>query len=909
VSSGDDGQSGAPPAEGSSDPAAGGEQLALIRETVRKAKEPRAKPRTWRGAALAAELPVARVLVDKGLLHLDQFFDYAVPAAMDADARPGVRVRVRFGARVVKGRREGGTLHDGFIVERREESDYRGPLAPLAQVLSAEPVLTPALLHLCRTVADRYAGALADVVKLAVPPRMARAESPPARGRGSAAEGPGGGPAPGPEGASAGSPACGAAAGPGGGPAGSAAGGEGPDAAGGGVRAAGGGEAARPGAGADGSVADEGASDGETRRAAGRPAVRGEGSAGDGMGADGLSPGSGEGSAGDGAGVDGSVADEGASDGETRRAAGRPAVRGEGSVGDGVGVDGPSSGSGEGSAGGAGHRGPAGTSPSGRAVAMPRVGSWARYATGGAYLQALGRGDAPRAVWLALPGPHWPGELATAMAAALASGRGALAVVPDGRAAARVDAALIDVLGEGRHVVLTADAGPEERYRRWLAVSRGTVRAVVGTRAAMFAPVADLGLIALWDDGDSSHAEPHAPYPHARDVLLLRAAEERTGFLLGGLTSTVEGAQLVDSGWALPLAASRDAVRAAAPLIRTVGDADQARDEAARAARLPTLAWNVTRDALARGPVLVQVPRRGYLPRLACDNCRQPARCTTCAGPLEVRDQGGTPACGWCGRPAADWHCQECGGFRLRAQIVGARRTAEELGRAFPRVPVRTSGRDTVLASVGPAPALVIATPGAEPVAEGGYAAALLLDGWALLNRPDLRAGEEALRRWALAAALVRPADEGGTVVVLAEPTLRPVQALVRWDPAGHALRELAERAELRFPPVSRMASVTGPPAAIADLMDLLRLPEGTDLLGPVPLPLPGGGAGGGGTGGRPRRYGEPPPGEQWERLLLRVPPGAGGALAAALKAGQVARAAQSGGEAVFVRMDPTDIG
>jgi primosomal protein N' (replication factor Y) len=301
--------------------------------------------------------------------------------------------------------------------------------------------------------------------------------------------------------------------------------------------------------------------------------------------------------------------------------------------------------------------------------------------------------------------------------------------------------------------------------------------------------------------------------------------------------------------------------------------------------------------------VLVQVPRRGYVPRLACDNCREPARCTACAGPLELRDQGGTPHCGWCGRPAADWHCPECGGFRLRAQIVGARRTAEELGRAFPKVPVRTSGRDTVLASVGAAPALVIATPGAEPVADSGYAAALLLDGWALLNRPDLRAGEEALRRWAHAAALVRPAGAGGTVVVLGEPTLRPVQALVRWDPAGHALRELAERAELRFPPVSRMASVTGPPAAVADLAETVRLPPGTDLLGPVPLPVPTS------KPGRTRRHGEPPAGEQWERLLLRVPPGTGSALAAALKEAQVARATRGSGEPVYVRMDPTDIG
>ncbi len=112
-------------------------------------------------------------------------------------------------------------------------------------------------------------------------------------------------------------------------------------------------------------------------------------------------------------------------------------------------------------------------------------------------------------------------------------------------------------------------------------------------------------------------------------------------------------------------------------------------------------------------------------------------------------------------------------------------------------MPVRTSGRDHVLDSVPGRPALVVSTPGAEPVAEGGYAAALLLDGWAMLGRPDLRAGEEALRRWIDAASLVRGQAEGGTVVVVAEPTLRPVQALVRWDPVGHARRELAERAEL----------------------------------------------------------------------------------------------------------------
>ncbi|WP_354643572.1 primosomal protein N' [Kitasatospora camelliae] len=683
-----------------------GEQLAFIRETVRKAR-PRVAARK---VETAAELPVARVLVDKGVLSLDQYFDYAVPAAMAEEAQPGVRVRVRFGGRVAaSGRREGGALHDGFIVERRASSDYAGPLAPLARVLSPERVLTPELLRLCRAVADRYAGTLADVLQLAVPPRHAGAEAEP-------------------------SP---------------------------------------------------------------RP----------------LPP----------------------------------------------------------------------------PPAAPEPGSWARYPQGPAFLGSLAAGHAPRAVWTALPGPTWPQEIARAVAAALASGRGALVVLPDGRAVARVDAALTELLGEGRHAVLAAEAGPQERYRRWLAVSRGSVRAVVGTRAAMFAPVREPGLIVVWSDGDGSHSDLNAPYPHVREVALLRAAEEGAGVLLGGLSATVEAAQLLHTGWARPLAAERETVRAVAPRVRTVTDQDQGRDAAAQAARLPTVAWEVAREALTRGPVLIQVPRRGYVPSLACGRCRAPARCRPCGGPMQSSGADVPLSCVWCGTSEPDWHCPECGSFRLRAQVVGARRTAEELGKAFPRVPVRTSGRESVLPGVPGTPALVISTPGAEPVAEGGYAAALLLDGWALLNRPDLRAGEEALRRWLTAASLVRPAAEGGTVVVVAEPTARPVQALVRWDPAGFAAMELQERAQLRFPPVSRMASVTGSPAAVADLLGLVRLPEGADVLGPVPVP-----------GAR---------GEEVERALLRVSPGQGAALATALKAAQIARLALRTADPVRIRIDPLDIG
>ncbi len=217
----------------------------------------------------------------------------------------------------------------------------------------------------------------------------------------------------------------------------------------------------------------------------------------------------------------------------------------------------------------------------------------------------------------------------------------------------------------------------------------------------------------------------------------------------------------------------------------------------------------------------------------------------------------------------------------MRAVVVGARRTAEELGRAFPGVPIRTSGKDAVLATVDGEPALVVSTPGAEPVADGGYAAALLLDGWVLLGRADLRAGEEALRRWMNAAALVRPR---GPVIVLADGGLAPVQALIRWDPVTYAERELDERRQLGFPPAVRMASLTGSPQAIRELIEAAGLPDDAEVLGPVEV------------------------GDGQERALVRVRRERGAVLSKLLKAAQSGRSTRKTTDVVRVRVDPLEL-
>jgi primosomal protein N' (replication factor Y) len=162
------------------------------------------------------------------------------------------------------------------------------------------------------------------------------------------------------------------------------------------------------------------------------------------------------------------------------------------------------------------------------------------------------------------------------------------------------------------------------------------------------------------------------------------------------------------------------------------------------------------------------------------------------------------------------------------------------------------------------------------------------LDGWALLSRADLRAAEEALRRWCNAVGLVA---HDGTVIVGADESLAVVQALIRWDPAGHAVRELAERAELGFPPLTRIASLTGAAADIGELLSLAKIPSTAEELGSVPVRI------------RPGA-----PGVEQTRTLLRVPRPDGVALAQALHAAASIRSAKKSGAVVRIVLDPLEM-
>lgn len=509
------------------------------------------------------------------------------------------------------------------------------------------------------------------------------------------------------------------------------------------------------------------------------------------------------------------------------------------------------------------------------------------YPAGDRFLAELVAGR-PRAAWTVLPAARVEGDWALgfveAAAATLTGGRSAVLIVPDARSLEHLEAACRQRFGKGSYAVLAADAGPALRYRNFLAASRGAVRLVIGTRSAVFAPLDRLGLIAVWDDGNDSYAEPHAPYWHVREVAALRAHQASSALLLAGHSRTAEVAQLLERGWLVPLELSPSATRRIAPAVRSAGPMPGREPEWVR---LPQQAFQAVRAGLAAGPVLVQVPRAGYLPYLACQNCRTPARCPNCGQGL-IQEAGGAPSCRWCGPLLKAWRCPECGDQRLRRPVAGVVRTAEEFGKAFPGTTVIQASADHRVTEVGSKPVLVLATPGAAPPARDGYSAAILLDAEQMLARPDLRAGEESLRRWLAVTALVRPAEDGGTVVIVAEPGLREVQALLRLDPAGFAGAELAERRAAGFPPAQKLIAIEGGPATLTEV--LTALAPGDQVMVAGPFAIPGS------------------PDSTDARVTLRCEPSRAADLLVRLREVLAVRAAKKQ-EPVRVRVDPIVVG
>lgn len=591
----------------------------------------------------------ASVAIESPLPQLDRLFDYRIPSELAESCLPGVRVIVPFG--------KGGSKLDGFVVSVSDTTDFDGELGFIDSVTSPVQVLPPESYRLLRAVADRQAGVLAEVSKLAVPNRSVRVEK--------------------------------------------------------------------------AWLAAQGAKD---------------------------------------ASVDPPPA------GVTRITFN--------------------------------HR-PATYSGRNTLLAEPRLVSVSKAGTNVA--ADISDGSATVQAWIA--------HLVALAVEQLQTGKQCILVVPDFRDQSRLKAAFSQLGLESAVIDFSADQTPSNRYAAYLRSLEKGPAVVIGSRAAAYAPLTNLGAIGVWDDSDASLQEPMAPYVHSRDVALLRQQQTGCSLLFLGHSRSPEVQRLVELGYLTDLTENF------APPKIAVTDPGM---------RVDSTSYQLARETFeAGGAVLVQVANTGHSTGIYCQACGERSRCRSCNGPIFI-DSKHAPRCRWCSAINLGLACHACGSTKVKQGVAGSTRTASELGRAFPGVNVVEATWERRVETLKPGKRLVVATPGAEPVIEGGYQAVILLDGQRLLAKDTLRATEQAVNLWSNAVSLLAP---GGRCVGVGLAT-NLGRRFALWDQRGIAADELAGRRELGFPPHFRMASVAGPKElvdqAVAGLAEAVGELGNLEVLGPL---------------------------------------------------------------------------
>lgn len=408
---------------------------------------------------------------------------------------------------------------------------------------------------------------------------------------------------------------------------------------------------------------------------------------------------------------------------------------------------------------------------------------------------------------------------------------------------------------------LCAADPPADRYRAWRAIASGIVPCVLGTRAAMYAPVEGDALFAIVEDCAYQYADGMMPYAQARGVMRLRAKRHGGVFVSMSYSrsalsqsevdcymsnaqdaQTTQSAQSVQgeqgeqavqiaeiaetaetiSGSSIPVSASKLAREKLVPWVRWLNrEALLKLADPSIGARIPHSAVRAINDALSDGkPVLLSIAQDGVTQSAICSSCKRQARCRRCTGPLDVANSQQTARCSWCGASAINWSCSNCGSSNMRVIRVGAAGVAEELSKLFRNVPIIISSQhqpNGIIQCIDEKPVIVVATPGCEPRIQtqdancnGEYGVVAILDTWVSLYASGLDARIDTLNSWMKASALCAPRARGGSVLLIGETYPVLARALTLWDTTQLSCNELSERAQAILPPCVTAACVWG---------------------------------------------------------------------------------------------------
>ena len=382
-----------------------------------------------------------------------------------------------------------------------------------------------------------------------------------------------------------------------------------------------------------------------------------------------------------------------------------------------------------------------------------------------------------------------------------------LLIVPDEKDISTLSAVLANHFGD-QFIELGSHLSKSLRYRNFLKTRYMTPKVIISTRSGAFAPLEKNATVIVLSDLDSSHYELHSPGWNTRDVTLLR--DHFTSLIFISPSHSLEIARLIEIGWLeKKLYKQKNTQRF---LTNENGNSYV----------------SSIKKGISNGSVLVSVSEKGYANLFLCSKCRNTANCE-CGGKLQIDGSKKIPKCYLCQTEYKNWKCSFCADNRPFVIAKGIERTAEEIGRAIPKIAILVSSGNKQISSVPSGRHIVVSTAGSEP--NGVYSSVVMLDGEKIFNRPSLRAEEIAKFHW---FSLLSKASNSAEIF-LSLPNHHPsVQCLLRGDSLANVASELNSRDKAKLPPFYRVAVVIGDKPEISKFAENLRNDKTYEITGPI---------------------------------------------------------------------------
>jgi len=396
-----------------------------------------------------------------------------------------------------------------------------------------------------------------------------------------------------------------------------------------------------------------------------------------------------------------------------------------------------------------------------------------------------------------------------------------LVIVPTARELNRLTAEFVK--SNITFISLDSNLPRADRYRNFLLASLGGNDLVIGMRGTIFAPIPGLSEIYLHQENSEHYYERRTPHWNTREVAWIRSKLSHLNLHLTGYVPSLDVAIDIDRK-EIFYQAKREKISVTA-------------QSSSNGELIPSKIYQQIRKGLATGPVLFLVPAKGYATAISCAKCRNVAMCE-CGGKLSKSSAKSEPTCVLCSKKYQNWKCGWCGEARVFLTSRGIERFAEEIGRSFPNQVVIQSTANDPHDLVSSDPALVISTPGVEPIAANGYAVVVLLQVDRFLSSSASNGVERAYSNFFAASALI---GDHGVVALVHDDGAAITSSLTTWNPATISKREIEQRITLKLPPISGAILVLSDSSELARLKSALesareesRAPKSLRVYGPT---------------------------------------------------------------------------